>query len=215
MSEQSQAKVALELESVEIRYRLNEPIEGKKYYKALSSVSLSVFRGETLGIVGHNGAGKSTLLKVMAGILAPDRGRITNHGVSVGLLALQAGFDDELSGIDNIIINGMLMGFSKRRIKRSMDEIIEFSGLGEFVYQPIKTYSSGMRSRLGFAVGVTLTPDVLLIDEVLSVGDEDFRGKAEQAMMEKMHCRDQTIVFVSHDAAQVERLCDRVIRLDH
>lgn len=213
MSEHSQAKVALELDSVEIRYLLNEPIDGKKYYKALSSVSLRVYRGETLGIVGHNGAGKSTLLKVMAGILAPDRGSVANHGASVGLLALQAGFDDELSGIDNIIINGMLMGYSKRAIKRSLNDIIEFSGLGEFVYQPIKTYSSGMRSRLGFAVGVTLTPDVLLIDEVLSVGDEDFRGKAEQAMLDKMRSQEQTIVFVSHDAAQVERLCDRVINL--
>lgn len=182
-------------------------------FYALRGVDIDIYEGETLGIIGRNGAGKSTLLKIMAGILKPDGGSIHNHGVSVSLLALQAGFDWDLDGRDNAIINGMLLGYSKADVKALLPDILEFSGLGDFFYQPIRTYSSGMLSRLAFSVAIYMRPDVLLLDEVLSVGDHEFRQKAEAEMMKKINSR-QTVVLVSHSQEQVERLCDRVIDLE-
>ncbi|MBF5056603.1 ABC transporter-like protein [Alcanivorax sp. 521-1] len=163
-------------------------------------------------MVGRNGAGKSTLLRVVAGILKPDEGVVENSGVTVSLLTLQAGFDPDLPGTDNAILSGMLMGYQRCQIEERMEAIEDFSELGAFMKEPVKTYSSGMRSRLGFSVAMYLSPDVLLLDEILSVGDKHFRKKAEEAMFKKIHSN-QTVLIVSHSETQIERLCDRVVAL--
>ena len=197
---------------VKFRQKTKWYLPARTFY-ALRGVDIDIYEGETLGIIGRNGAGKSTLLKIMAGILRPDNGVIYNRGVSISLLALQAGFDWDLDGHDNAIINGMLLGYSKRDVKALLPKIREFSGLGDFFDQPIRTYSSGMVSRLAFSVAIYMRPDVLLLDEVLSVGDQEFRRKAEAEMMKKIHSQ-QTVVLVSHSQEQVKRLCDRVIDLE-
>lgn len=201
------------LENVSLYYRQRQGLFRKsKYFQAIKDLSMVIQRGENLGIIGRNGAGKSTLLKILAGILKPDEGRIINHGYSVSLLALQAGFDPELTGYENALLSGMLMGYTRKQMEAQMSTIQEFSELGEFMEQPIKTYSSGMRSRLGFSVAIHATPDILLLDEVLSVGDKEFRKKAEKAMTDKFES-EQTIVLVSHSESQIERLCNRTIEL--
>lgn len=206
-------EIILSLHHVGVRYKRRGGLFQKpEYFQALDGVSFDLYRGETLGIVGRNGAGKSTLLRIMAGIIRPDQGQVINHGVSVSLLALQAGFDPELPGRDNAIMNGMLLGYTRRQVEARMADIVAFSELGDFIDEPVKTYSSGMRSRLGFSVSVFMTPDVLLLDEILSVGDKAFREKAESEMTRKMSS-DQTIVLVSHSENQINRLCDRVICL--
>ncbi|MCK7546975.1 ABC transporter ATP-binding protein [Marinobacter koreensis] len=208
-----QNDTVLSLCDVGVRYkRRGGLLQKPEYFQALKNVSFDLRQGETLGIVGRNGAGKSTLLRVMAGIIRPDQGRVINYGVSVSLLALQAGFDPELPGRDNAIMNGMLLGYTRRQVEARMTDIVAFSELGDFIDEPVKTYSSGMRSRLGFSVSVFMTPDVLLLDEILSVGDRGFREKAESEMTRKMSS-DQTIVLVSHSENQINRLCDRVICL--
>lgn len=205
--------VIISLNGVGVRYKRRGGIfRESEYFQALEGVSFDIHRGETLGIVGRNGAGKSTLLRVIAGIIKPDSGKIINHGVTVSLLALQAGFDPELPGKDNAIMSGMLMGYTRRQVESRLEEIREFSELGKFMEEPVKTYSSGMRARLGFSVSVFLTPDVLLLDEILSVGDKDFRQKAEHEMMKKIHSN-QTVILVSHSEGQVNRICDRKIEL--
>lgn len=203
----------ISLRDVGIRYKRAGSIFRKtQYYQALKSINLDIYPGETLGILGRNGAGKSTLLKVISGIIKPNSGEIINHGASVSLLALQAGFDPNLSGRDNAILSGMLQGYSRREVESQLDEIHDFSELGDFFYEPVRTYSSGMRTRLGFSVSTTISPDVLLIDEVLSVGDKEFKKKAEQVILRKTQS-DQTVVLVSHSEQQVARLCDRQIIL--
>ncbi len=205
--------IAISLKNITVRYKVRQSLFRKpKYYTALNNISLDIYRGETLGIVGRNGAGKSTLLRIIAGIITPDLGEVENMGVTVSLLALQAGFDPELSGIDNAIISGMLMGYNRKQAAQMLPEIMKFSELGDFVYEPVKTYSSGMRSRLGFSVAVFLTPDVLLLDEVLSVGDKEFRKKAEEEMLRKINS-DQTVLLVSHSEAQINKICERKILL--
>ncbi|MGR9098977.1 MAG: ABC transporter ATP-binding protein [Gammaproteobacteria bacterium] len=204
----------LSLENVSVDYRLRHALFRHSYFTALKNVSFELFRGETLGIIGRNGSGKSTLLRVLSGIYKPAEGRVVNYGASVSLLSLQLGFDPELSGRNNAIFSGMLLGHRKKEIKAILDEIIAFSELGDFIDQPIKTYSDGMRLRLGFSVAVTVRPDVMLIDEVLGVGDAGFRQKAEGALQEKM-LGEQTVVFVSHSLEQVRKLCDRVAWLDN
>lgn len=202
------------LRGVCVRYKKRGSIFGKsQYFQALDNVSFDIHRGETLGIVGRNGAGKSTLLRVIAGIIQPDAGEVINRGVSVSLLALQAGFDPELPGRDNAIINGMLLGYSKKQVESKIESIKAFSELNDFFEEPVKTYSSGMRSRLGFSVSMYLTPDVLLLDEVLSVGDREFREKAESEIQKKTSKGDLTLVLVSHSKVQVEKVTDRVVRL--
>lgn len=206
-------EVVISLEAIGVRYKRRGGLFRKPdYFQALENINLDIYRGETLGIVGRNGAGKSTLLRLIAGIIKPDSGTITNYGVSVSLLALAAGFDPELPGTDNAIFSGMLLGYTRRQVEARLDDIKAFSELGDFMHQPVKTYSSGMRSRLGFAVAMYMTPDVLLLDEVLSVGDKEFRKKAEGEMMKKLHS-DQTIILVSHSEQQIDRVCDRKIEL--
>ncbi|MCB2428445.1 ABC transporter ATP-binding protein [Methylophaga pinxianii] len=203
----------ISLRDVGVRYKRAGSIFRKtQYYQALKSINLDIYPGETLGILGRNGAGKSTLLKVISGILKPDSGEIINRGASVSLLALQAGFDPNLSGRDNAVLSGMLQGYSRKEIESKLEEIQDFSELGDFFYEPVRTYSSGMRTRLGFSVSTTISPDVLLIDEVLSVGDKEFRKKAEQVIIQKIQSQ-QTIILVSHSEQQIIRLCERSIIL--
>lgn len=201
----------ISLRDVGVRYKRAGSIFRKtQYYQALKSINMDIYPGETLGIIGRNGAGKSTLLKVISGIIKPDSGEVINRGASVSLLALQAGFDPNLSGRDNAILSGMLQGYSRREVELKLDKIENFSELGDFFYEPVRTYSSGMRTRLGFSVSTTISPDVLLIDEALSVGDKEFRKKAEQVIIKKTQS-EQTIVLVSHSEEQINRLCDRTI----
>ncbi|MFG6179542.1 ABC transporter ATP-binding protein [Halomonas sp. THAF12] len=205
--------VIISLQDVGVRYKRRGGLFRKpEYFQALEGVSFDIHRGETLGILGRNGAGKSTLLRVVAGIIQPDSGEIVNHGVTVSLLALQAGFDAELPGTDNAILSGMLMGYTRKQVEARLGDIAEFSELGDFMYEPVKTYSSGMKSRLGFSVAMYMTPDVLLLDEILSVGDKDFKKKAETEMMKKVHS-DQTVLLVTHSEQQAKRLCERSISL--
>ncbi|WP_136246802.1 ABC transporter ATP-binding protein [Halomonas borealis] len=205
--------VIISLQDVGVRYKRRGGLFRKpEYFQALESISFDIHRGETLGILGRNGAGKSTLLRVVAGIIQPDSGGVINHGVTVSLLALQAGFDAELPGTDNAILSGMLMGYTRKQVEARLDDIAEFSELGDFMYEPVKTYSSGMKARLGFSVAMYMTPDVLLLDEVLSVGDKEFKKKAETEMMKKLHS-DQTVLLVSHSEQQIKRVCERSVFL--
>jgi ABC-type polysaccharide/polyol phosphate transport system ATPase subunit len=181
--------------------------------RALDGVTLRVPRGQTVGIVGRNGAGKSSTLKVLAGIIPLDSGRVEIGGQVVSLLELGAGFGRDFSGRENILLIGALHGLNREQIEAKMDDIIAFSELGDFIDVPVKTYSSGMFVRLGFAIAAHLDADVLLIDEVLAVGDEAFQRKCEQRIAAQVSAG-ATLVLVSHDAALVERTCERVVVLD-
>ena len=181
---------------------------------ALKDVSFEVPTGSTFGIIGHNGSGKSTLLKTLTGILVPDKGSVSVTGRVSALLELGAGFHPELSGRENVFLNGAILGLKKREIEKRFDDIVEFAGLDQFIDSPVKNYSSGMFVRLGFAVAANVEPDVLLIDEVLSVGDEAFQRKSAERI-EQFRRDGRTIVFVSHGLGQVEQLCETVAWLDH
>jgi len=181
---------------------------------ALRDVSLDVGRGETVGLIGHNGSGKSTLLKTLAGILRPNSGTATTAGRIASLLELGAGFNGELSGRDNVYLNASLLGLSRGETDALFDQIVEFSELGDRIDDPVKVYSSGMYVKLGFSVAVHVDPDVLLIDEVLAVGDEAFQEKC-LARIEQFQQAGKTILFVSHSLDQVRKLCNRVVVLDH
>ena len=185
----------------------------KSSFTALKDINFEVFAGETIGFIGINGAGKSTILGLLAGVLKPSSGQVTVDGRIAPLLELGAGFHTELSGRENILLNGILLGMLKREVEEKRDAIIEFSELEEFIDQPIRTYSSGMLARLGFSVAVHCDPDILLIDEVLAVGDQDFQKKC----IEKMRVFKQeqkTIVFVSHNVKEIRQVCDRVIWIE-
>jgi len=181
---------------------------------ALSDVSFEVRHGEFLGVIGHNGAGKSTLLRSIAGILPPSKGRIEVNGHVTTLLSVGVGFNGELTGRENIRLGGLANGLTPKEIAYREDEIAEFSGLGEFIDYPIKTYSSGMYGRLGFAVAVSMEPDILLIDEALSAGDAAFREQAEAKIKELMS-KARAIILVSHGLAVVQEMATRVLWLDH
>ena len=178
--------------------------------QALDGVSFSVARGEAIGVIGRNGAGKSTLLRIAAGILQPSSGTAIVRGRIAPVIELGVGFEQELTGRENIVFNGALLGRSQREMNRRMDEIVEFAELGDFIDQPIRTYSTGMVARLAFAVATTVDAQVLLLDEVLSVGDEQFKRKCHQRM-DDFRTRGVTIFFVSHDLGSVASLCDRAI----
>ena len=182
--------------------------------QALSEVSFTVARGETFGVVGPNGCGKSTLLKLVAGLFKPTAGALEVTGKVSALIELGAGFHPEISGRENVVINGVMLGLTRKEIERKLPEIVAFSGLEEFIDEPVKTYSSGMYVRLGFAVAVHVDPDVLVVDEVLAVGDEAFAHRCLDTIADFSR-RGKTIFFVSHSLALVEELCDRVLYLDH
>ncbi|KAA9133363.1 ABC transporter ATP-binding protein [Marinihelvus fidelis] len=203
----------LEIENVGFSYHTRANFGRQHRIEALTDVTFSLRHGETLGVVGRNGCGKSTLLKLLSGIYRPEKGTITRHCKSVSLLSLSVGFDQLLTGSQNLVLSCMFLGHSRRDALRHHDEIVEFSGLGKFIDEPVKSYSSGMKARLGFAVGLTMKVDVLLIDEVLGVGDESFKRKAVNAMRERIDS-DQSVVLVSHSLNRLRTLCDRVIWLE-
>jgi ABC-type polysaccharide/polyol phosphate transport system ATPase subunit len=181
---------------------------------ALRDVTFAVHKGEAFGIIGRNGSGKSTLLKIISGILKPTTGSVKVSGRIAALIELGAGFHPEISGRENIYINGIILGLSRREIDARFPKIVEFAGIGDFLDQPVKTYSSGMYVRLGFAVAVHVDPEILLIDEVLSVGDEEFSQKCV-AKIQEMKYRGVTLIFVTHQLDQVRKLCDRALWLDY
>lgn len=222
-------KPVILLNNVTVRYRAPEEIIGtfKEYaiqvlkrnvryreFMALDHVDLEVNDGEILGIIGRNGAGKSTLLKVISRVLIPTEGRVRIRGRVSPLLELGAGFHPELTGRENIFLNGTLLGHTRREIEARLPEIIEFADLGAFIDSPLRAYSSGMVARLGFSVATTWKPEILILDEVLSVGDEAFRHKCELRMRQ---FRDQgtTTLLVTHDSTTVETLCSRAVWLEH
>ena len=181
---------------------------------ALKDVSFSVEKGDRVGVLGLNGAGKSTLLKVIAGVFKPTEGTVTRKGKIAPLLELGAGFDKEYTGRENIYLYGAVLGYSKSFIEEKIDESIEFSELGEFIEVPVKNYSSGMRSRLGFSIATVVSPKILILDEVLSVGDAKFRKKSEKKI-KSMFGSGVTVLFVSHSLEQVKRLCNKAMILEH
>lgn len=190
---------------------------GKQQYEefsALRDVSFEVKRGEIVGIIGRNGAGKSTLLKVISGIFKPTSGKVVTAGRVAPMLELGSGFDMELSGHDNIFLNGAILGFSEEFLKSKYDEIVAFSELGEFIDMPLKTYSSGMLARLAFSVATMIEPEILIVDEILAVGDAAFQEKSRARMMELMS-GGTTVLFVSHSMNQIREMCERVIWLEH
>lgn len=182
-----------------------------KAFEAVRGVSFEVKQGEILGITGKNGSGKSTMLRALANIFSADEGTIDLHGHSVSLLAIGVGFKQEMSGRENIMLSGMLLGFSEKEVLERIDEIIEFAGLGHFIDMPVRTYSSGMYSKLAFSITAILETDIMLIDEVLSVGDEKFKKKSYEKMKSLISQRNRTVVIVSHNLKTLEELCDRVM----
>ena len=183
----------------------------KKVHEAVKNVSFTLDKGEILGIVGKNGSGKSTMLRAIAGIFSPNSGTIDLHGNSVALLSIGAGFQRELSGRENIVLTGLLMGFSEKQIMEKMEDIIAFSELGSFIDSAVKTYSSGMYSKLAFSISTTLETDIILVDEVLSVGDVKFQRKSFQRMKDLITDENRTVVIVSHVRKTIADLCTKVL----
>jgi len=201
------------LKSALLQRSILRDLQPKETFPALMDVSFSVPRGSTFGVVGRNGSGKSTALKLVAGITKPTSGRVTVHGRISALIELGAGFHPEISGRENVFINGIMLGLSKREIERRFDEIVEFAELADFIDAPVKTYSSGMYMRLGFSVAIHVDPEVLLVDEVLAVGDEGFTHKCLDKFAEFKR-RNKTILLVTHSLGLVERFCDEAVWLD-
>jgi len=217
--------IAISLKNVSKYYKLyNNPKDrlkealnrkGKTYHKkfyATKALNLTVRKGEILGIVGKNGSGKSTLLKLITGVLKPDEGAVKVNGKISALLELGSGFNPEFTGLQNIYFYGTILGFSKKEMEAKLDDIIAFAEIGDFLYQPLKTYSSGMKARLGFAVAVHIDPEILILDEVLSVGDALFKRKS-YAKMQEFFESGKTIIYVSHALGEINRLCERAIFL--
>lgn len=202
------------LKSAVLELVRGRPPHARERFTALRDIDLTVEAGRTLGIVGANGSGKSTLLKLVAGIYRPDSGTLRVRGRVAPLIELGAGFHPELTGRENVVINGIILGLSQREVRRRLDEIVEFAGMREFIDAPARTYSSGMYMRLGFAVAVHLDPDVLLMDEVLAIGDEAFTRKCADRFAEFRRLG-KTMLLVGHEAAIVERWCDEAVWLDH
>ena len=181
--------------------------------KVLEDVSFEIKKGESLGVIGHNGAGKSTLLKIVAGIYSPTNGKIQTNG-KVMLLNLGAGFDMEANAVENIYLNGAILGFTRKQMKEKFNSIVEFSELGEFMDMPLKNYSSGMISRLGFAIAINIEPDLLLVDEVLSVGDANFQKKCTEKI-DEFKVKGVSFMFVSHSIPQVRKICEKTIWIEN
>ena len=215
---------AIDVENLHIRYKCLKSFSIKRsllrlkktnmeVFEAVRGISFSVPKGEILGIVGKNGSGKSTTLRAIAGIFSPDEGRIDLHGHSISLLSIGVGFQKNLSGRENIYLSGLLLGFSEEYINEKIDEIIDFAGLGKFIDMPVKTYSSGMYSKLAFSITAILEADIILIDEVLSVGDAKFKKKSYDKMNQLIAYNDRTVVIVSHNNKTIKELCNKVIWL--
>lgn len=215
----------IEVKDLSIRYRLlkrysikrnllHRKDDSPKEFEAVKGVSFTLEKGDILGLVGRNGSGKSTLLKAVGGIFAPNEGSVDLHGSTVSLLAVGLGFQRDLSGRENILLTGMLMGFTEKDILSKMDEIVEFSELGAFIDRPVRTYSSGMHSKLSFAIAVTMETDIILVDEVLSVGDAKFKKKSFNRMKEMIGKEDRTVILVSHSSGQIRELCNKVLWID-
>ena len=220
-------KVAIQVKGLEKAYKLyDKPSDRlkealgfgrKKRYKehyALKGVDMTIYQGETVGIIGTNGSGKSTILKIITGVLNPTGGSVHVNGRISALLELGAGFNMEYNGIENIYLNGTMIGFSKKEIDAKMDDILNFADIGDYVHQPVKTYSSGMFVRLAFAVAINIEPEILIVDEALSVGDVFFQAKCYHKF-EEFKEMGKTIVFVSHDLSSISKYCDRVVLLNH
>ncbi|HHV10256.1 MAG TPA: ABC transporter ATP-binding protein [Clostridiales bacterium] len=198
------------------RFREAMGLKKKSFHSefyALNDISFYVKRGETVGIIGTNGSGKSTLLKIITGVLVPSQGNVHVHGRVSALLELGAGFNQEYTGLENIYLNGRMMGYSRKEMEKKVDAIVEFAEIGEFINQPVKTYSSGMFARLAFAVAINVEPDILIVDEALSVGDLFFQNKCFKKF-EELKSRNVTILFVSHDIASVRQMCSRVLWIE-
>ncbi|MDD6628380.1 MAG: ABC transporter ATP-binding protein [Lachnospiraceae bacterium] len=212
---------AIELKDVCINYRiLNSTSVQKSFFhrkqreivfEAVKHVSFAVEEGGILGIIGKNGSGKSTLLRSIAGVFSPNAGEIDLKGHSVSLMALGVGFKEALTGRENIMLSGMLLGFTEQEIEEKMQEIIDFAEIGEFIDRPVRTYSSGMHSKLAFAITAMLETDIMLVDEVLSVGDEKFRKKSLEKMKNLILDQKRTVIIVSHDRATLQELCDKIL----
>ena len=222
------SKTMIEVSDVSMRFRMNSDrimslkefvttaLRGKLRYQeftALEYVSFTVKKGETLGLIGRNGAGKSTMLKVISGILKPTEGNVTCHGNVVPMLELGSGFDMDLTGKENIFLNGAILGYSEEFLKAKYDEIVEFSELGQFIEVPIRNYSSGMLARLAFSIATVVQPEILIVDEILAVGDAQFPEKSKRRMRELMG-GGTTVLFVSHSIGQVREMCKRVVWLE-
>ena len=220
--------VVIKLQNVSLKFKLQrEKIPSLKEFMiriltrkvsyvdfyALKGINLKVKRGESVGIIGRNGAGKTTLLRIIAGIYKPTSGKVTVKGRIMPIIELGAGFDMELTGRENIFLNGLLLGMTRKEIEEKYDEIVEFSGLGEFINSPMRTYSSGMVLRLGFSIATAIDPDIILLDEVFAVGDEEFKEKCVRRMKEMMK-KGATLLFVSHDMDAIKENCERVILLE-
>ena len=219
-------KIAIRVKNLEKVYKLyNKPSDrvkealgfgrGKRHtpHHALSGINLTINKGETVGIIGTNGSGKSTILKIITGVLNPTSGEVEVNGRISALLELGAGFNMEYNGIENIYLNGTMIGFSEKEIDEKLNDILEFADIGEYVYQPVKTYSSGMFVRLAFAVAINIEPEILIVDEALSVGDVFFQAKCYHKF-EEFKQMGKTIVFVSHDLSSISKYCDRVVLLN-
>ena len=215
---------AIEVKDLKITYKCVKSLSMRKslfhlrkskleVYEALRGISFEVKLGEIMGIVGKNGSGKSTLLRAIAGIFSADSGSIELESDSVSLLSIGVGFQKKLSGRENIILSGMLLGFSEQEVRDKMDEIIEFANLGKFIDMPVKTYSSGMYSKLAFSITAVLETDIMLIDEVLSVGDAKFKKKSYKKMQELIMDENRTVVIVSHSTETLEKLCTSLLWL--
>ena len=215
---------AIEVKDLKITYKCVKSLSMRKslfhlrkskleVYEALRGISFEVKKGEIMGIVGKNGSGKSTLLRALAGIFSADSGSIELESDSVSLLSIGVGFQKKLSGRENIILSGMLLGFSEQEVRDKMDEIIEFANLGKFIDMPVKTYSSGMYSKLAFSITAVLETDIMLIDEVLSVGDAKFKKKSYKKMQELIMDENRTVVIVSHSTETLEKLCTSLLWL--
>lgn len=215
-------EIAITVKDLKIRYKSVQAYSIKKSllrmknaetkeFEAVRGISFEVKQGEILGITGKNGSGKSTMLRALANIFSADEGSIDLHGHTVSLLAIGVGFMKDLTGRENIMLSGMLLGFTEEQVREKMPEIIDFAGLGKFIDMPVRTYSSGMYSKLAFSITAILETEIMLIDEVLSVGDEKFKKKSYKKMKSLISNRDRTVVIVSHNLATLEELCDRVL----